>query len=1302
MQTWRTIRLFISSTFHDMHAERDYLVKVVFPELRERMARRRLHLVDLDLRWGVTEQEAERGKVLEVILEEIDRSRPFFIAILGERYGSVPDKVPEDTEFAYPWIRDYPSHSITALEVIHGVLRNPELARCSFFYFRDPQVISHIPPGKRSDFIAESPEAERKLVILKDGIRASGRPVMENYHCRWDDREGRLVDLDGFGQRVLEDLWKAICEEYPEEVPEPDPLVFERYAHEAFVEERSRLFVGRTEQAERLTEYVQGTDRHPAVITGESGCGKSAFLTSWYRRYAAEHPDDFVLAYFIGASPDSTDHIHLLRNMCEELKRKFSLREEVTVNDRELPIVMGALLESASRGKSRIVIVLDGLDQLLPLEAAHELGWLLDYMPEGIRLVVSSLEGDCLEALRRHHAEEILLPPLSINEQRQIVQILLSEWGRKLDDKQMVALLAHKGINNPLYLRVALEELRLFGEFKQLTARIESLKEDVLGLFTQVLDRLEADHGRELVAETFSMLACSRYGLSETEILDLLRREGEEQFPRALWVRLARSARAYLVQRGELIGFFHDYLRKAVCDKDTPDEKQQRAVHMRLALYFETHDVGRRRVDELPWQLAKAEAWQRLYDLFSNLPFFDAAWEANEFEVREYWAQVEGNSTLRLADAYRSVVEKPARYDVLHLQHLAFLLHEMGHVEEALSLRTHMVNHYRQGGNRGGLAGALNDLALILKDKGELDQEMLLLKESEGICRDIGEREKLAVSLGEQAIIRFTRGELDEALKLHREEEGICRELGAKIKLANSLGRQAVIYRNRDQYDKALSMIEEGERIYREFGDKRNLEASLGNEAVILSIKGEVDRAMALHKEEEGICRELGFNLGLAISLGNQAIILRDQKKSEEAMSLLKEEESIYRDLNYKDGLHRNLDNQAIILMDKGNFKGALELQKEAELICRYLVNKEMLAANLGNQASNLQKQHDLMGAMSLLREEEQIFREINNKKLLASCLENQASIQRDYFRDLDKAMVLSKEGEGICRELDDKEGLAICLVNQARTTYKQDHLDESIALFKESERLSRGLDKKEILSDSLGGLVQIAIDREDWDSAMPLLKEEERLCSEIDERLAICLRNQAHIHHKSGNYEGALLLIKRALAIQERLPGSENPELAKSLNKLADIYNERGKYNEALPLYKRAVSIVETTIGFHNPDTMVYRDNLKACQATKNKADQMAIELRISGIVLIAFGIANVLQVEEFTNTPLGYAFLVIGMLALLIRARGMFILMGGSLLLAGLLEIVVGEIVSIMLGIILLFTGLYEISKFRKYIGM
>ncbi len=33
--SWKTVRVFISSTFRDMQAERDWLVRFVFPKLRE-------------------------------------------------------------------------------------------------------------------------------------------------------------------------------------------------------------------------------------------------------------------------------------------------------------------------------------------------------------------------------------------------------------------------------------------------------------------------------------------------------------------------------------------------------------------------------------------------------------------------------------------------------------------------------------------------------------------------------------------------------------------------------------------------------------------------------------------------------------------------------------------------------------------------------------------------------------------------------------------------------------------------------------------------------------------------------------------------------------------------------------------------------------------------------------------------------------------------------------------------------------------------------------------------------------------
>src|ERR1043165_4821592 len=99
---WKTVRVFISSTFRDMHAERDHLIKVVFPKLQQWCEQRRLHLVDIDLRWGVTEAEANNGKAIDICLKEIDGSRPFFVCILGGRYGWGPGSLPAEERHRLP------------------------------------------------------------------------------------------------------------------------------------------------------------------------------------------------------------------------------------------------------------------------------------------------------------------------------------------------------------------------------------------------------------------------------------------------------------------------------------------------------------------------------------------------------------------------------------------------------------------------------------------------------------------------------------------------------------------------------------------------------------------------------------------------------------------------------------------------------------------------------------------------------------------------------------------------------------------------------------------------------------------------------------------------------------------------------------------------------------------------------------------------------------------------------------------------------------------------------------------------
>ena len=212
---WEKVYVFISSTFNDMHAERDYLVKQVFPELREWCERRRLRLVDIDLRWGVTEQDATHNKnVVKVCLSRIDECRPFFLCFLGQRRGWVPkvEEVSGETYKDYPELKDHVGNaSVTELEILHAVLnplhkgagRDPkkhadyyDKARHAFFFLRDDSYLRQIPSDPpllrktyTNEWIVNPEERVKEDASLRTWreiqIPDTGRPVYP-YRARWN------------------------------------------------------------------------------------------------------------------------------------------------------------------------------------------------------------------------------------------------------------------------------------------------------------------------------------------------------------------------------------------------------------------------------------------------------------------------------------------------------------------------------------------------------------------------------------------------------------------------------------------------------------------------------------------------------------------------------------------------------------------------------------------------------------------------------------------------------------------------------------------------------------------------------------------------------------------------------------------------------------------------------------------------------------------------------------------------------------------------------------------------------------
>jgi hypothetical protein len=91
----RVFRVFVSSTFGDLTAERAALQDRVFPRLQALCAQRGAQFQPIDLRWEVTEEASLDQQAVTICLEEVSRcrkttTRPNFLLLLGDRYGWRP------------------------------------------------------------------------------------------------------------------------------------------------------------------------------------------------------------------------------------------------------------------------------------------------------------------------------------------------------------------------------------------------------------------------------------------------------------------------------------------------------------------------------------------------------------------------------------------------------------------------------------------------------------------------------------------------------------------------------------------------------------------------------------------------------------------------------------------------------------------------------------------------------------------------------------------------------------------------------------------------------------------------------------------------------------------------------------------------------------------------------------------------------------------------------------------------------------------------------------------------------------
>lgn len=927
----RTIRVFISSTFRDMHAERDYLVKFTFPQLRKLCEERGVTWTDVDLRWGITDEQVSERAVLPLCLEEIKRSKPYFIGLLGERYGWVPDTIPNELLETEGWLEEFKGKkSVTELEILHGVLLNPAMASHAFFYFRDSSYVETITDECKADFISENEESGEKLKELKNAIRSTEFPVRENY-----------LSPEALGQWVLEDFSKIINELYPEE-NEKEPVNYENLAQDAYAKSRRQVFIGRQIYFDKLDIYANDCNTTPLVITGESGSGKSALLANWAKHYCKQHPDTVIIEHYIGASPDSADPTAMLRRLMNELKQKLGIETEISQNISELIQDFPAwLLTAASRQK--FVLIIDALNLLETAPGAQKLSWLPVIIPDNARLILSSLPGENLNECIQRGWPQLYIDLLDVENRKQLIVEYLGRYGKHLSNLRVSEIAAAEPAANPLYLKTLLDELKVYGIHERLQLYIDDYLKarNPAQLYEMIIARWQQDYGQDLVRQSLCLIWSARRGLSEVELLDLLG-SNSSPLPRVKFTPFFLAAENALINRGGLLNIAHEYLRSAIKSYWFEDTNNINIFHRQLADYFlSTTNLTNRKADELPWHLLQIKDYEALKACLVDLKMFSKLYYGDsEYDLMRYWTELEkvgfsrGKEYVAACSGFKDEVSS------ILINDIGYFLFRSSYYDEAeqLARRVMTIDEQSNADDRWKTAKNLNNLAQILRATNRWREAEPMLRKALNIWEGlVGEQDpevatvliNLAMLLKDTNRLEEAEGKIGRALEIDEHAFGpnhrlVARDLNKLTQVLQLLGRPT----QAEPLARRALRIEE-----QYFGNRHPMVAKdLANLAGLLQDTGRLREAEPLYHKALEIDESFYGNNHpeVALVLNNLAQLLQDDNRNDEAEILM------WRTLAIDEGWFGPDD--ANVARDLNNLMALFYAQKrfsEAEPLCR-------------------------------------------------------------------------------------------------------------------------------------------------------------------------------------------------------------------------------------------------------------------------------------------------------------------------------------------------------------------------------
>eukprot|EP00026_Physarum_polycephalum_P000179 Phypoly_transcript_00179.p1 GENE.Phypoly_transcript_00179~~Phypoly_transcript_00179.p1 ORF type:complete len:1916 (+),score=293.82 Phypoly_transcript_00179:377-6124(+) len=542
--------------------------------------------------------------------------------------------------------------SVTEEEVMNGILCNEHRAEQSICVLRKVTDINSMESSilkNYIDLIYKKPdiddEAVHLLSLLKQKVaNVLGKDNVIEKEITINEvnptKPGDVLETEA-GNKYRRELSDVICQrlsdllftQYENKVKSTSYLYDEVIRHITFREEKLKIYVDRPDIQQKIIDYLSSGSAHEAktlVIKAESGAGKTA-LMAWASRWATKNLQaPTVITRFLGTSPQSSDVLSLLQSICYQLLELTYIAPNETAEEQEaknedrviegksvaqLAIVMKELMGELSH--SKLVIILDSLDQLSPTYGAHLLHWLPLLLPSHVRVIVSLLVpspghssstdssmnlSKQLDILSSGPLNECTIRDMGLSIAEEVLQQVLSASQRKIQEAQRdIVLSAFKITPFPLYLQIAATLAIDWQSYTPIDQCI--LADGMRGIINQIFQKLEGKHGAMLIRKALSYLVESRYGLSNAEMEDVLSCDDEVlkdvyqwwyppvlRLSPLLWKRVCEDLGPFMVERGvdgaTVHSLYHRQFREAARARYITSPEKERQIASHLAAFF--------------------------------------------------------------------------------------------------------------------------------------------------------------------------------------------------------------------------------------------------------------------------------------------------------------------------------------------------------------------------------------------------------------------------------------------------------------------------------------------------------------------------------------------------------------------------------------------------------------------------------------------------------------------------------------------------------------------------------------------